>query len=152
AGARLFSTAGSSQAIVTADLNNDGFTDLVVASGVAVSVLLGNGDGTFQIAKNYLFRNPNSVAVADFNGDGKLDIAVSDSGNAVMMMFGAGDGNFRPAINASAQTGTMAVGDFNGDGKPDLALSGIPAYLLINKGDGTFGAPVAPPGTQSAGM
>src|SRR5215469_3474923 len=69
AGARLFSTAGNSQAMVTADLNNDGFPDLVVTSSVAVSVLLGIGDGTVLIARNYLFRNPTSVAVAGFNGD-----------------------------------------------------------------------------------
>ena len=64
------------------DFNGDGKPDLAVANSGSnnVSVLLGNGDGTFQAAVNYAAGNaPNSVAVGDFNGDGKADLAVANS-------------------------------------------------------------------------
>ena len=76
---------------------------------------------------------PNSVAVADFNGDGKLDLVVgganSDNVNVVSVLLGNGDGTFQAAVNYGAGTGgPVAVGDFNGDGRLDLAF---PASLLL---------------------
>jgi len=64
-----------------------------------------------------------AVAVGDFNGDGKPDLAVSDLGNDVSILLGKGDGTFEPAVYYGAGSGpeTVAVGDFNGDGKLDLA-------------------------------
>ena len=139
AGGRLFaaSTSGA-QFIATADFNHDGFLDVVTSDGNnTVSVLLGNGDGTFQSTINYPVPQPKNMAVADFNGDGKLDLAIWSSFSMVVML-GNGDGTFKPPIAANAQGGAPVVGDFNGDGKPDLAITGTPAYILLGKGDGTF--------------
>jgi FG-GAP-like repeat len=105
-----FETAGVVQAIAVADLNADGKPDLVVINnksqpGVygslnpinAVSILLGNGDGTFQAHIDYpTGTTPASVAVGDFNGDGKLDLAVTNlDDNTVSILLGNGDGTFR---------------------------------------------------------
>lgn len=155
AGARLFAAGNDSQQLLTADFNKDGFTDLAVLNAAAssVSILLGNGDGTFQPAKAVFTGRPTGIAVADFDGDGNLDLAVSDQSSfTIQVLLGNGDGTLRPGIRASSQTGTMAVGDFNGDGKPDLALTGTPAYILIGKGDGTFQPPVGPPTAFVAGF
>ena len=96
-------------------------------------MLLGNGDGTFQAAQSYpvgyYFNNlspaQNSVAIGDFNGDGKPDLAVvNNSGNNVSVLLGNGDGTFPAAPNYSAgiYPGGVAVADFNGDGILDLAV------------------------------
>jgi hypothetical protein len=113
-----------------------------VASGGSVSILLGNGDGTFQTALNYPAGTVCfSVAVGDFNGDGKPDLAVANS--SVSVLLGNGDGTFQAAVNylAGPYSTSVAVGDFNGDGKLDLALtdeSGSSASVLVGNGDGTF--------------
>jgi hypothetical protein len=148
-GARLFGAGSQSQMFVTADLNHDGIADLAVinVSSNNVSILLGNGDGTFQSAKKIATGIPTAIAAADFNGDGNIDLAISDHTSfKIMVMLGNGDGTFRPGIPASSQTGNMAVGDFNKDGKLDLALDGTPAYILLGNGDGTFQALIQPAG------
>src|SRR5437879_3230526 len=107
--------AGSQQGpsnIVVGDFNGDGKPDLAVSNvdSSTVSVLLGNGDGTFQAAQNFpVGANPWYFAVGDFNGDGKLDLAVADYGcptlcnvspsNTVTVWLGNGDGTFRAAPN-----------------------------------------------------
>src|SRR6516162_8784528 len=85
---------------------------------------------------------PISVAVADFNGDGKPDLAVADI-STVRVLLGKGDGTFLPAqsVYAGNSPHSVAVGDFNGDGIPDLAVGtyysdGV--SVLLGKGDGTF--------------
>ena len=92
-----------------------------------VSVLLGKGDGTFQTQKTYAVGNgPNSVAVGDFNGDGKADLAVANYDNNVSVLLGNGDGTFQTQTTYAVGNGprSVAVGDFNGDGKADLAVAG----------------------------
>jgi hypothetical protein len=115
------------------DFNGDGKLDLAVAimgnpnSNGSVDVLLGNGDGTFQAGTSYVVGSrPNSIAVGDFNGDGKVDLAVANqSSDSVSVLAGNGDGTFQPAVNFGAGSFpySVAVGDFNGDGKPDLAVA-----------------------------
>jgi hypothetical protein len=114
-----------------ADFNGDGKLDLVVTTRFqfngTVGVLLGNGDGTFQAARNFAAGDfPGSLTVADFNGDGKPDLAaVEVNGGTANILLGNGDGSFQPPetfASGGAFAFSLAVGDFNGDGKPDLAL------------------------------
>ena len=153
--------AGSNpESAVVADFNGDGRPDLVVANagsfvaymprtGGSLSVLLGNGDGTFQAAVNYAVRTyPQSVAVGDFNGDGKPDLAVANrdpesiyTGGSVSVLLGKGDGNFQPAVIYDAGPGPRSakVSDFNNDGKLDLVIANADGVaVLLGKGDGTF--------------
>ena len=142
-------SAGSAAAqVVSADVNGDGKLDLVVAnsSGAMVTVLLGNGDGTYTAMAPFgtNYTGITGVAVADFNGDGKLDVATANQ-STVGIFLGNGDGTFG-AEHDFANTNTSAgvfAGDFNGDGKLDLAVpdryNGM--TILIGNGDGTFTQP-----------
>ena len=89
---------------------------------------------------------PLAVMTGDFNGDGRLDLAVANqSSNTVSILLGKGDGTFQAAQNFATGAGpqSLAVGDFNGDGKPDLATAGPAGVsILLNNGNGTFAAPV----------
>jgi len=92
-----------------------------------VSILLGDGTGSFGPATNYATGSaPFSVAIGDFNGDGKPDLAVANHGdNTASILLGNGDGTFGPATNFAAGSTpiSVAIGDLNGDGKPDLAVA-----------------------------
>ena len=138
--------------IVAADFNGDGKLDLAAADGFGsnnVSILMGNGDGTFQSQVQYATGlSPNSIAVADFNNDGKLDLAVADddpAANSVSILLGNGDGTFRTHVDYPTGVGPASVttGDFNGDGKLDLAAAdpgSNTVSILLGNGDGTFRA------------
>jgi hypothetical protein len=112
-----------------------------------VSILLGNGDGTFQPAVAYAAgKSPGCVAVGDFNLDGSLDLVVNSDSNYITVLLGNGDGTFRsPNPYPSLEhPGSLALGDFNGDGKPDLAISNNSfVVILLGDGDGTFQPPTA---------
>jgi hypothetical protein len=139
---RLFAAGFTPEYLATGDFNADGNTDVVVTSQSinTVTVMLSNGDGTFQ-STNYTLPSPKNITAADMNRDGKLDLVIS-SGTGTVVMLGNGDGTFQPGINASATGGASAVGDFNGDGIPDLAVEGAPIYILLGNGDGTFQKPI----------
>jgi hypothetical protein len=146
----LPNTSGNN--IVAVDFNHDGKLDLAVSTNTAVSILLGNGDGTFQAAVNYTAGSlPSAITIADFNGDGYADLAIANqnSGN-VSILLGNGDGTFQPAVNYAVGTNPeyLAAGDFNADGKPDLAVTNTnfsgagSVSILFGVGDGTFHRPV----------
>jgi uncharacterized protein (UPF0548 family) len=150
-----FDAGSTSVFVAVGDFNGDGIPDLAVANGGGhstgdqgtVSILLGKGDGTFQAAVDYTAnRAPSSVAVGDFNGDGKPDLVVSNYGsNDVSVLLGNGDGTFQAAVDYPVGTGPycVAVADFNGDGIPDLAVANSSSgsvSILLGNGDGTFQA------------
>ena len=113
-----------------------------------VSVLLGNGDGTFQNPTSDAVGNdPDAIAVGDFNGDGQLDLAVAnDEDNTVSVLLGNGDGTFQTRRTYAVGGGpdAVAVGDFNGDGRLDLAVanarfSTVPPAYATEHGVGAAG-------------
>jgi hypothetical protein len=149
------------QYVAIGDFNSDGVLDLAVlnecsgdAFGMcispgAVSIFLGHGDGTFTLATNSpltVGTSPNRISVADFNGDGIQDIAVTTlSTNTVSIYLGDGKGGFTVAANSPITVGTMpeyiAVGDFNRDGIPDMAIANgesSTVSILLGNGNGTF--------------
>jgi VCBS repeat protein/centrosomal CEP192-like protein/ASPM-SPD-2-Hydin domain-containing protein/FG-GAP repeat protein len=141
-------TGAGASSVTAADFNQDGKLDLAVTNGNAnsISILLGNGDGTFQPAVDYTTGlGPYRVIARDLNGDGRLDLVVTDSNaDTVSILLGNADGTFQP--NVDYATGTqpvgLVVGDFNGDGKLDLATTNAVSVgtvsILLGNGDGTF--------------
>ena len=114
--------------MVLGDVNGDGKPDLVVANSGSntVSVLLGNGNGTFQPSKPLSPALTQCVAIGDVNGDGKLDMAVANYGSStVSVLLGNGNGTFHAQQTFAAGSDPVSVelGDVNGDGKPDLIVA-----------------------------
>jgi hypothetical protein len=157
---------GGSYSVAVADVNGDGKPDLLVGNacanpeqctGSSVGVLLGNGDGTFQPVAVYDSGGASytSVAVADLNRDGKLDLIVatadatggSDQGS-VSVLIGNGDGTFQSAVkydSGGIGAWALAVADMDGDGKLDVIVTNIfdsTVALLLGNGDGTLQAAV----------
>jgi hypothetical protein len=144
-------------AIAAADFNQDGKLDLVVTTGVGpnslvagITILLGNGDGTLRVTTSIALDGPRSLAVGDFNGDGKLDVAagIDDSPTTtahLSILLGRGDGSFSPPANYAMPGAlipwSVAVSDFNGDNYLDVAVSTFALSsigIFLGKGDGTF--------------
>ena len=159
-----YATGPTPSAIITGDFNNDGILDLavtdancsvqgynpsIVCDAGSVSILLGNGDGTFQPHADYaLGKGSFGIAAGDFNGDGKLDLAIVNNDNTVSVLIGQGDGTFQPQVvyNVPGAVG-LVIGDFNNDHKLDIVVAaGSSPSTLLGNGDGTFQAPL----TQTA--
>jgi len=140
--------------VVAGDFNNDGKLDVAVSSDGMnilrpnygfVSVLLGNGDGTFQPARNLSAgEDPRGLALGDFNRDGKLDILVANStAGDVGLFLGNGDGTFRNLGGHDTGSDPWAVvaADFDRDGKLDFAVANAGSNnvgVFLGNGDGTF--------------
>jgi hypothetical protein len=145
--------------LAVGDVNRDGKADIAVTVGLHVSILLGNGDGTFQPFVAYdpgsCVGDPcaNGVALADVNGDGKLDLVVSNSSNTIGVLLGKGDGTFKKAktyASGGSNPGPVAVEDMNGDGKLDIAVANVgdapgTVSVLLGNGNGTFRTAVTYP-------
>jgi sugar lactone lactonase YvrE len=153
---------------VTGDFNGDGIPDLALLSGTnsvaaAITILFGKGDGTFTAGPTTQSTVMSAInyplVAADFNGDGKIDLAFLSwsavPNETLTTLLGNGDGTFSaPAtvtINQASQggdgvTGSLIAADFNGDGKIDLAAAGDyieqgGVTILLGNGNGTFNAP-----------
>jgi hypothetical protein len=153
---KTFATGAYPFSVSAGDFNGDGKLDLAVACNGAndvagsISILLGNGDGTFQTHTDYTpptpFPSVDAMAMGDFNGDGKLDVALADDANGgfLFILLGNGDGTFQfmNSFVGNVSYHGMLTADVNGDGILDLLISqcGEPGEIavLIGNGDGTF--------------
>jgi hypothetical protein len=131
---QAFALTGSPSSVAAADLNGDGKPDLITANNSTnnVSVLLGNGDGTFRPPLDFGFvpgSSPRAVAVKDVNGDGQLAlITANSSDNDVSVLLGKGDGAFQaPQQRFASGTSPLAVAvaDVNSDGRLDIITVNI---------------------------
>ena len=157
-------TGSDSPVIVATDVNNDTRLDLLIAHTLAcftapcvssddLTIMLGNGDGTFQSSQMNVGIGMAEIAVGDFNRDGFKDLAMAGASARLYLLRGNGDGTFvqQPTLqliteNTLGRDGTdVDVGDFNRDGIQDLvvavSLNGSNTVILIGNGDGTFRAP-----------
>jgi hypothetical protein len=138
--------------LAVGDFNNDDLQDLVVTIAISqrggAAILLGTGGGRFAPPKVVdVGPSPVFILVADFNGDGKADLAAPDFSEAIYISLGRGDGSFAPATRYPApfHPGVAIAADFNQDGKLDIATIILPSTkglisILIGDGRGGFGA------------
>jgi hypothetical protein len=144
----LRSFGGASiSSVVVADVNADGKADLVVTRGIGgsglLSIMLGSGGGAFQPTIDMAVNGRlTSLAVGDFDADGKLDLVTNGRSSDVLVLLGNGQGTFQTAQSVAAgDSTTVAVADVNADGRLDIVVangSGNSVSVLIGRGDGTF--------------
>jgi hypothetical protein len=138
----------SSSGTVSGDFNNDGILDLVTVNASSLSFYKGLGHDQYAAPVNQpLAQNLGQVFAADFNGDGKLDLAIASTpyqtSGVVTILLGNGDGTFTQGTNltVSGHAASIALADFNGDHNPDIVVSDGVSYMtwvFLGNGDGTF--------------
>jgi len=109
-----------------ADFNGDGFSDLLIYGGSTTSVILNNGNGTFDTAHIFTTSPLNTVAFLDFNRDGKVDVAGCDGNGNLNILLGNGNGSLTLSQAISDGCAWVATSDFNRDKNPDIAV-GVPS-------------------------
>jgi FG-GAP-like repeat/CobQ/CobB/MinD/ParA nucleotide binding domain len=155
--ARLGARTFNPNFVGAADFNRDRKLDIVSANQGTnnISILLGNGDSTFQVPRLFAAGSfPYALVIEDFNRDGFLDVAVSNAGDvngngsSISVLLGNGDGTFRAPQNYPFPPGVrptqIGVGDFDSDGIPDLVVGNWrdnKIRILMGNGDGTFKPP-----------
>lgn len=148
--------------ILLSDFNRDGKTDIALACSStnnatvngSLTILLGNGDGSFQAPVSYTAGDVNDIALGDFNGDGLIDIVLTNHNQQQVVLFtGKGDGTFSPgavALTTSSPTNGIVAADFNQDGVDDIAFAINTAaagsklsdlYVALGNNDGSFQKP-----------
>ena len=155
------SSGFDSPSILALDVNNDGKADVVILhsiacftapcmSGHSITVLLGNGNGTFQFPREIdVGVLPHSMAAGDFNRDGRIDLAIGGERTELRILLGLGNGSFLPQPTMTLVPGgdlfsacnDIDIGDFNGDGIQDMVVplgNGRGNAILIGTGNGTF--------------
>ncbi|MBC8151816.1 MAG: T9SS type A sorting domain-containing protein [Bacteroidetes bacterium] len=156
-----FGTAGGPyqfeySSIAVGDFNRDGRADLVMTNSSAslVTLLLGRGNGTFDVSRFGVGNKPLAVTVADFNLDNNPDLAIATAGNTnsnIALLLGNGNGSFGSLTSFSGGNGSIlsiVASDFNGDSKPDLATvnnsaNTSTASVVLGNGTGGFGGPTS---------
>jgi hypothetical protein len=147
-----------SEGVMVSDFNGDGIPDVLTinrSSNPQLGELFGTGDGTFQVGPTTRLAGlqPDSVAIADFNGDGIPDLAIAFPEDevarqtTVSVLLGNGDGTYQAPLTFDVGSGptSLAVGDFNSDGLPDLAVANLfsnGVSVLLNTG-GESSAPIS---------
>ena len=141
----ITTTSGSADGSIVVDVNRDGNLDIVgvnSSGSPAVSVFLGNGDGTFQSAIGFGTQNSWTVRAGDLNGDGKLDLVTSNTNGGITVYLGNGDGTFQDGVEyAASYLSDLALVDINGDGLLDVVganFTSASATVMLGNGDGTF--------------
>jgi hypothetical protein len=155
--------------VAVADLNRDGHPDIVTANqssslGGTLSILLGNGDGTFQAPQTITVPvRASGLAVGDLNGDGTPDLILghivdSIDFGGVTVLLGNGDGTFQAPVDyfTGNYINSLAIADFNQDGRPDLAvgvggaIAPLGVAVLLGNGDGTLQSTAASYGSGAS--
>ena len=146
-----YATAASPFEGVTIDINHDGVLELVATTAAGISVLPGNGDGTFDArVDTSLGTSPRDIAAGDVNRDGHVDLVVAGGAGGVSVLLGDGAGGFAglPAVATGPVATGVAMADFNSDGHADLVVAnalGNTVSVLLGNGTGTYADPTNVP-------